>query len=234
MMFICAAILFGCGTVPPAPVPATPAPEAEAAPLADQSVVTVIAPEQPAVEAPVEAVAAPVEPTLPAAAARDPRWAQPMTKPGLPNLHKVSDVLFRGAQPTAEGFKELKAMGIRTVVNLRSFHSDRDMLGDLGLTYEHIYMKAWHAEDEDIIRFLKIINDPARQPVFVHCQHGADRTGTVCAIYRIVLQGWTQDEAIREMTGGDFGFHEIWDNLPEYISNLDLAKIRKQAGITKP
>jgi protein tyrosine/serine phosphatase len=234
MMLICAAILFGCGTIPPVSVTATPAPGVETAPAAGQPVAAASTPEQPAVAAAAETAVAPIEPAVPAAATRDPRWAQPITKPGLPNLHKVSDTLYRGAQPTAEGFRELKAMGIRTVVNLRSFHSDRDMLGDLGLAYEHIYMKAWHAENEDIVRFLQIVNDPARQPVFVHCQHGADRTGTVCALYRIVIQGWDRDEAVKEMTGGDFGFHEIWDNLPEYINNLDLDKIKKQAGITKP
>lgn len=71
--------------------------------------------------------------------------------------------------------KELKKMGIATVVNLRSFHSDRDEIGSTGLGYEHIYVKAWHPEEKEIIRFLQIVNDPKRQPVLVHCQHGAGR-----------------------------------------------------------
>ena len=158
-------------------------------------------------------------------------WAPPMDRPGLPNLHKVSDDLYRGAQPTAEGMRELEKMGVKTVVNLRSFHSDRDEIGETALGYEHIYMKAWHAEDEEIVRFLRIVTDRSRTPVFVHCQHGADRTGTLCAIYRIAVQGWTKAEAIREMTEGGFGFHEGWRNLIEYIQGLDIEAIKRRAGL---
>jgi hypothetical protein len=53
----------------------------------------------------------------------------------------------------------------------------------------------------------------------------------MCAIYRIAVQGWSKDEAIEEMTKGNFGFHEVWDNLLEYIRGLDIEKIRQQAGI---
>lgn len=162
---------------------------------------------------------------------RDRRWAVPMEKPGLPNLHRITDNLYRGAQPTAEGMQQLKAMGIRTVVNLRSFHSDRDEIGGTGLAYEHIYMKAWHPEDKELVRFLQIVTDPARQPVFFHCQHGADRTGTMCALYRMAIQGWTREEALKEMTEGGFGFHGIWQNLIEYINALDIEAVKKRAGI---
>ena len=165
--------------------------------------------------------------------ARDPRWAQPLERPGLPNLHKVSDGLYRGAQPTAEGFRQLQAMGIRTVVNLRSFHSDRDEMGEADLQYEHITMKAWHAEDEDVVRFLQIVSDPDRTPVFVHCQHGADRTGVIVAAYRIALQGWTVDDAVEEMVLGGYGFHELWrDSLPGYMRGLDFAQLKRQAGLS--
>ena len=150
----------------------------------------------------------------------------------LPNFHRVSDALYRGAQPTsAEGFRHLQEMGIKTVVNLRSAHSDRKLLAGTDLAYESIDMKAWHAEDEDVVRFLKIVTDPDRQPVFVHCQHGADRTGTMCAIYRIVVQGWDKEDAIREMTQGGFGYHPIWTNLPKYLRTLDVQAIRGQAGL---
>ena len=134
--------------------------------------------------------------------ARPKKCAQPITQTGVSNLHKVSDDLYRSAQPTAEGMHALKKIGIQTIVNLRSFHSDRDEIADTGLAYEHIYMKAWHAEEEDVVRFLQIVTDKKRLPVLVHCQHGADRTGTGCAIYRIVIQGWSKEDALREMTEG--------------------------------
>jgi protein tyrosine phosphatase (PTP) superfamily phosphohydrolase (DUF442 family) len=164
-------------------------------------------------------------------ASRPESWAQPVALAGVPNLHKVSDTLYRSAQPTAEGMKNLKEMGVETIVNLRSFHSDRKEIGDTGLGYEHIYMKAWHPERKEIVRFLQIATNPARTPVLVHCQHGADRTGTMCALYRIAVQGWTREEALREMTEGGFGFHSIWKNLPGWIAKLDVESIRKEAGI---
>jgi len=117
------------------------------------------------------------------------KWAQPLELPGVPNLHKVSEDLYRGAQPSNEGMRQLEKLGIKTVVNLRSVHSDRDEIENTGLSYEHIRMTLWNTQDEDIVRFLKIVTDSNNTPVFVHCQFGADRTGMMCAIYRIVVEG---------------------------------------------
>lgn len=158
-------------------------------------------------------------------------WAQPIKMEGVPNLHQISTNLYRSAQPTAQGMENLKQKGIKTIVNLRSFHSDRDEIGETGLAYEHICMKAWHPEREDVVRFLQVVTDPKRMPVLAHCQHGADRTGTMCALYRIVIQGWTKEEAVREMTEGGFGFHEVWENLPDWINALDIESIKKDVLI---
>jgi protein tyrosine phosphatase len=92
-------------------------------------------------------------------------------------------------------------------------------------------MKAWHPEKKEIVRFLQIVSNPKRTPVLVHCLHGADRTGTMCAVYRIAVQGWTKDEAIREMTEGGYNFHPAFDNLLEWIMALDMQSIKKAAGI---
>jgi protein tyrosine/serine phosphatase len=162
---------------------------------------------------------------------RPANWAQPIRLEGVPNLHKVSDTLYRSAQPSAEGMKNLKAMGIETIVNLRSFHSDRDKIKETGLSYEHIYMKAWHPEEEDAVRFLQIATNPQRTPVLVHCQHGADRTGAMCAIYRVAVQGWSREEALKEMTEGGFGFHGIWQDLFQWINSLDMEKLKERAWI---
>jgi protein tyrosine phosphatase len=99
------------------------------------------------------------------------------------------------------------------------------------LAYEHIYMKAWHPEEDDAVRFLQIVANPRRDPVLVHCQHGADRTGTMCALYRVAVQGWSKKEAVEEMSQGEFGFHGIWDNLIRWINALDVERIKKRAGI---
>ena len=165
------------------------------------------------------------------AASRPSNWAQPINLHGVPNLHKVSDQLYRSAQPTAEGMRDLKALGIKTIVNLRSFHSDRDEIGKTALGYEPISMKAWHPEEEDIVKFLKIVTDPKRTPVLVHCHYGADRTGTMCAVYRLAIQGWSKQEALKEMTEGGFGFHGVWQNLVRWIDSLDVEKVKREAGI---
>ena len=158
-------------------------------------------------------------------------WAQPVELEGVPNLYRVSGELYRGDQPSAQGMQNLKELGLKTIINLRSFHSDRDEIGDTVLAYEHITMKPWHPEEKEAVRFLKIVTDPKRTPALVHCKHGADRTGTMIAVYRIAVQGWSKDEAIREMTEGGFRFHWIWSNLPQWVQDLDIDRIKRQAGM---
>lgn len=165
--------------------------------------------------------------------ARPPRWATPIEVPGVPNCFKVSEQLYRGGQPTAEGVKELKKLGITTIVNLRKVHSDRDEIGDTPIRYEHITMTPWHPEEKEVVRFLKIVTNPQMTPVFVHCEYGSDRTGMMVALYRIAFQDWTKEEAIREMTEGGFGYHGIWQNLLDYIQDLDIEKLKAKAGLNK-
>ncbi|MBI4955011.1 MAG: tyrosine-protein phosphatase [Myxococcales bacterium] len=170
-------------------------------------------------------------PSAASSAARPARWAEPVARPGLPNLHRVDEGFYRGAQPTAEGIPELVKLGVRTVVNVRALHSDRSLLAGHSLDYEHISFKAWHPERSDVVAFLRIATDRARQPFFLHCQHGADRTGMMTAIYRITVQGWSKDDAIAEMVEGGFGFHAVWQNLVAYVRELDVASIAREAGL---
>lgn len=168
-----------------------------------------------------------------AAKSRPETWAKPVEMDGAPNLHRVSDSLFRSAQPSGVGMRNLETAGIKTIVNLRSFNSDRKELRGTALRYEHIYVKAWHPERKEVVEFLRIVADPKKTPVLVHCQHGADRTGTMCAVYRIFIQGWSKEDALREMTEGGFGFHSVWKNLPAWINKLDVDAIRREAGLDK-
>jgi protein tyrosine phosphatase (PTP) superfamily phosphohydrolase (DUF442 family) len=161
------------------------------------------------------------------------KWAQALELSGVPNFYKVSDDLYRGAQPSNEGMSQLEKLGIKTVVNLRSVHSDRDEIENTGLSYEHIRMLTWNIQDDNVVRFLKIVTDSNNTPVFVHCQFGADRTGTMCAIYRIAVEGWNKNEAIEEMTEGSFGFHSIWKDLTDYIQNLNIDEIRQAADLSE-
>jgi protein tyrosine/serine phosphatase len=155
-------------------------------------------------------------------------WATPIQMPGVANFYKITDYLYRSEQPTQEGMKNLKKMGIKTVINLRAFHSDLDEIQKTGLLNEELSLKTWHIEDEDVIRVLRIIRKRENGPFLMHCWHGADRLGVMCAMFRIVEQGWTKDEAIQEMVKGGYGFHAVWLNIIEYVKNVDVERIRKK------
>ena len=166
------------------------------------------------------------------AAKRPAEWAVRLERPGLPNLFQVSPVLYRGAQPKKEGIPELESMGIKTVVSLRVFHDDSYLLRGTSLNQEVIPFRTWHPEDEDVVRFLRIVAEPARTPIFVHCRRGIDRTGTMVAIYRIAVQGWSKEKAIREMTQGGFGYDGKFPSLVRYLRQVDIAAIKQKAGLT--
>ena len=162
---------------------------------------------------------------------RPAHWAKPLTDPGIKNFYQVTTNLYRGAQPTAEGMKQLKAMGVRTVINLRAFHSDKDEVAGTGLKGVRFEAEPWHAEDEDVVRFLRVMADTNNLPAFVHCQRGADRTGMMCAMYRVVFCGWTRADAIKEMKDGGFGFNPTWHNLVRYVERADVEKLKRKAGL---
>lgn len=169
---------------------------------------------------------APPEAPSALSAPRDPRWAVRLERPGLANLHRVSPTLYRGAQPTPEGLEELRRLGVKTIVSLRAFHGEREAVAAARLGYERISFKVWHPEDEDLRRFLAIVTDAERQPVFVHCLRGADRTGTAVAVYRIGVEGWSREDAIEEMTRGGFGFNSRFGHLVTYVRSLDVDALK--------
>ncbi len=160
------------------------------------------------------------------------QWAKPVQAQGLPNLYKVSDNLYRGALPTTEGLLELKKLGVRTVIDLRESNGNQARMAELGLTYEHIPMTAFHVKDDHVIQFLRIAGAPDHAPMFVHCKRGADRTGLMCAIYRIAFQDWTKDQAIAEMTQGGFRFNHGYQNVINYVRDVNIDQLKQQAGLT--
>ena len=136
--------------------------------------------------------------------------------PGLTNVGRVANGIFRGAQPEPEGYATLKAMGVRSVINLRTRHGEREAVEAAGMRYVKIPMSFWRNVDPAVVRLaLSVMTDPANQPVFVHCSRGVDRTGVVAAVYRMEVDGWSKAEAEAEMDA--FGFHEIWSQLKEFV-----------------
>ncbi len=150
----------------------------------------------------------------------------------VPNFQKVSDDLYRSAEPTAPGLRDLKIMGMRTVINLRSSHSNAQEVRKAGLNYEEIRVKGVFPEEKQVIKFLRLVTNSRKTPLLVHSHHGRARTGIMCAVYRITVQGWTQERALEEMIEGGFGFYGTRKGIAiQWINNLNIPKIRIKAGI---
>lgn len=148
----------------------------------------------------------------------------------LPNYGVVEpDALHRGGQPDASGLKELENKGIKTVIHLRS-RKLKKYKGQLKRFF--IPFNPYQPRDKVVIEFLKVIGNQSHHPVFVHCFHGADRTGMLCAIYRIVIQKWDKEKAIEEMK--KYGFHFWHKSLIDYIRNMDIESIKREAGLIEP
>jgi protein tyrosine phosphatase (PTP) superfamily phosphohydrolase (DUF442 family) len=137
---------------------------------------------------------------------------------GVAYAAEVAPGLYRGGQPSAEGIAWLKSIGVKTVLNLRHYHGDGEKraVESVGLRYERI---ALTSRDEptaaQVARFLAIIRDPALRPLYVHCEHGVDRTGAMMAVYRMEDEGWSNADAYAEMAS--FGAHLIFQDLLRFV-----------------
>lgn len=158
--------------------------------------------------------------------AQEPQLPCDTCLPGVLNFARLDACLWRGAQPTAEGFRALKAAGARTVVSFRHDGDDTPLLKGTGLRYLRIPSRAWHLRDEDLAIFLKVAGNPANHPIFIHCAQGRDRTGYNAAAYRMLVQGWSAEAAIAEMKR--FRFNRVWVLNPGDLRHLDLAVIRER------
>lgn len=138
--------------------------------------------------------------------------AQPI---GVQNFHQVSEQIYRGAQPTTEGFQELAKMGIKTVVDLRrepeQFQAEQRTVEALGMKFLSVPMSMQAPTEEQVSRVMQELNSNAG-PVFVHCHGGRDRTGTVIACYRKAHDAWDSQKALQE---------------------ADLAGMRRDVGMRK-
>ena len=160
------------------------------------------------------------------APARNERWAQPIALDGVPNLHRLTPTLYRSEQPTALGFRNLEKMGIRTVINLRAFNSDDDEVRGTSLRTERVKILTWNIDDQHVIEVMRMLQKTENGPFLIHCQHGADRTGVMSAMYRVLEQGWTPEDALTELIDGGYGYHSMWKNIVRYVRSVDAAKLR--------
>lgn len=153
--------------------------------------------------------------------------------PDLPNFACVNANLYRGAQPTAEGFRQLSMRGIKTVINLRNDDEnariEEKLVRSAGMNYINIPLGNWLGpKDEKIAEIIKQLNLIENQPVFVHCKRGADRTGTVIAIYRIAYDGWSAKQTQSEAERYSFGWWQFWmkDYIDDFYHDYNKDKLR--------
>jgi protein tyrosine/serine phosphatase len=143
-------------------------------------------------------------------------------------LQRIDDHVYRGVQPGEADYQELARMGIKTILDLRGgwIHGPKEKkrAEAAGLGYVSIRLSGfWEPHDSQIAKALSILEDPARQPVFVHCRRGADRVGLVIACYRIQHDHWTNEQALQEAAQGRLSPLEVL--MKRYIRHFDPARL---------
>lgn len=163
--------------------------------------------------------------------------ASELEVPGVDNFHRVNETLYRGAQPSAEGWTSLKKLGIRTVVDLRretehSTADERRAVEAAGMRYVNAPMNGWDTPTADqMAKLLPLLEGDG--PVFVHCKQGRDRTGSVIAAYRIARERWTNEAAMAEARA--CGLHWFENGMKRFIAGYRVApEALAQAVATAP
>jgi len=153
---------------------------------------------------------------------------------GINNFHQVDEHVFRGAQPTDEGLRDLAKTGVKFVIDLREggrrSAAEERVVTAAGMQYVNVPMSGLtpHTEAE-ITKVLQLLEDHATGPVFVHCMRGADRTGAVIAAYRIQHDHWENARALKEAISDGMSFFQY--PRQSYIRNFRPRMIGAQAGV---
>ena len=123
------------------------------------------------------------------------------------NFGQINSNYFRGSQPKGADYSDLAALGVKTVIDLQADgpSNEQGYVKAAGMQFFRIGMTTTQAPtDAQVAQFFKIVNDPANQPVYVHCAGGRHRTGTMTALYRMTFDGWTPAQAYNEMKQFNF------------------------------
>lgn len=126
---------------------------------------------------------------------------------GVPHFGEVTPSLYRGGQPTHEGFEQLAKMGVNIIVDTGRSKRDEKLIQDLGMRYVPLPWYCPFPKDEVFAKFLEVIKNNPGKKTFVHCRLGEDRTGMMIASYRMGAQGWSAEEAMKEMN--EFGYRGV-------------------------
>jgi tyrosine-protein phosphatase SIW14 len=144
-----------------------------------------------------------------------------VSKIRIDNFGRIDANYFRGGQPEGRDYADLAALGVKTIVNLTSDDAqanEQSSARGAGLKYFQIPMTTHTAPtDAQLAEFFRIVNDPANQPVYVHCVGGRHRTGVMTAAYRMAEDGWTADQAFREMNQYKFGADFLHSEFKDFV-----------------
>jgi protein tyrosine/serine phosphatase len=144
------------------------------------------------------------------------------------NLYKINDVLYRSEQPSKKGFKQIELIGVKTILNLRRLRNNTKKAKGFNFNLVHHPIKTKQLNESDILKALKVIQN-SEKPVLVHCWHGSDRTGTIIAAYRMVIDNWSKEQAIKEFQKDNLGYHyNMYPQLLVLLKNLDVEKLKGQ------
>ncbi len=157
---------------------------------------------------------------------RNTEWANKLETTTLNNLYIINDSIYRSEQPEVSEFLSLQNLGIKSILNLREDRSDTSLLKGTNFNYYQTKIVTANFFDLEIIDALKNIKISPK-PLLVHCKHGSDRTGVVMAMYRIVFENWTKQNAINELKNGGYGFHTRYYNIPQYLNTVNIEGIKK-------
>ena len=146
------------------------------------------------------------------------------------NFHPVAPGVYRSNQPTHARFVKLKAMGIRSILNLRGaagsahYLVEEESCRQLGLTLVNCTMHArFAAPAKDILSVIRAFRE-IEKPFVMHCKSGADRAGFASALYLMVIEGRPLSEA-RKMLGVKY-LHLKWSRTGVLDFILDLYEAR--------
>lgn len=155
-------------------------------------------------------------------------WAAQVINSTLENCYRVSDEVYRCEQPGKNDIADLKALKVRSILNLRHYHTDSKVFEQAGFQLLLQRMEADELTVDDLVAALRLLR-AAPKPVMVHCWHGSDRTGSVVAAYRIVFQNWPPAAALDELRHGGFGYHEkSFPNIITLFETLNAADLRQR------
>ena len=156
--------------------------------------------------------------------ARPAQWAQPVAVQY--NLYQMSPTLYRSALPDGEAQALLENLKIGTVINFLK-EPDETWLKTPGVLQVQLPYRTNHVDDADVLAALRAIQTAqARGPVLMHCKHGVDRTGLMAAMYRVVVQDWSKEDALKEMTQGGFGENAHYKDGAKYMMKADIPALR--------